>query len=207
MTKWASKTAGIIAARDDALAFARERVRMVRDEGIEWAGVPLRWFNQDDTLRGWREIIKGAAVRDPKTMSDLTHYARAGWGLADDVLVELNAQYGHFRVDKPVLLEAYMLDRVEHGRPLRAQSSQPYSHFLRDIAIVCIVAEVCARFGMKPRRTSSSRPSGCAITAEALHIERISTIDVSAVEAVWSRLRKFAFPGGLRPLTAMLSAA
>jgi hypothetical protein len=195
MTK--AKPAELI-AYDEALAFARECIRQIRNEGITLMGVTLRWFEQDDALKFWHKQLGTVAVNDPTMMHQLTLYARAGWGLADEVLCELETQYGHFRVDKPVALEAYMTDRRLFGRPERTKSAQPHSHFLRDIAIAVIVAEVCGRFGVKPTK-SGKQPCGASITADALCAEQLAIGEATVVK-IWTRLSKIAFPNGLRSL-------
>ncbi|MGY8679552.1 hypothetical protein Q2941_17400 [Bradyrhizobium sp. UFLA05-153] len=196
----------------DALAFAREQVRAIRDRGIvgqlDWIeGGTLRgWrerldpFDRDNSLHGLRETLKMRARHDPDAMQDLVFSARAGWGLADEALCELDRYYGFIRCDRPVLLDAYMQDRVRFGRPSRVRSMQTNSHYLRDIAILFVIRDVCARFGMRPRRSPAQRqrehPSGCAVTTQALHAERAATIDEDSVEHVWSRLHGLILGGG-----------
>jgi hypothetical protein len=196
MGERARKIKQAIAAHDDALAYARERVRKVCGEGIEWCGLKLKWFEQEETLKAWRVVLMILAFREARMMHDLVRYARAGWGLADDALCELDLVYGHVRVARPAPLEVYLTDRRLYGRPLRVQSSQPHSHFLRDLVIACVVAELCVRFGLSPRRSSTTmHPSGCSVAKDALLIEHAATVDESTVNAAWSRFGRFTFKG------------
>jgi hypothetical protein len=200
-------TAKAIATRDNALDLARAMVRKTLDERIVWFGVPLNWFEPGDTLCSWREQMKAAAVYDPMTMRQFVQFARAGWPLADDVLCELELHYEHSRAAKPLAFESYMSDRHLFGRPEQVKSMQPHSHFHRDIAIICIVAEVCIRFGLKPTGQSERRSNGSAIVAQALRDELVATIDEASVRKIWSRWGKIAFPGGLETLRPLLGEA
>jgi hypothetical protein len=195
-----------IATRDAALNLACELVRKVRDEGIDWFGASLRWFEQEDTLHAWRELMKGAAVQNPAAMHQTAQFARAGWALADQVLCELDVQYGHADKAKPMALQVYMTDRRLFGRPEQVKSMQSYSHFHRDLAIVVIIAEVCTRCGLKPTGSSERKSNGSAIVAQALQAEQVARIDVHAVRKIWSRWHKIAFPGGLGKLRPTMPA-
>jgi hypothetical protein len=194
----------------EALAYARERVRMVRDEKISFCGLRLSWFEKPDSQRfaGW---IAKQMAQTPQGMTDLCNLARAGWGLADEAARELIQDYKHRRryEDMPPSLLAYDQEITGPRRAYRRLPAQKNEdHFLCDLAIACIVGDVCAKIGLKATRQRASRPSkrdrpsGCSVTAEALRLEQVAErlvgrpLGESGVAEIWRTLGRIAFPDG-----------
>ncbi|WP_143273373.1 hypothetical protein [Bradyrhizobium canariense] len=182
--------------KTEALAYAREFVRMIRDQQITFWGQPLHWFARADNRQFARERMKGAAST-PQGMMDLCNLARTGWGLADEAARELIIDYQHRGEDMPPTLVAYNMEIVDPRRVWRQLSApKKEDRFLRDLAITGIVGDVCRKFSLKPMRQRTSkrdRPSGRAIVAEALQAEHMA-LGESAVVDVWRRYGRIAFP-------------
>jgi hypothetical protein len=194
----------------EALAYARERVLMVRDEKISFCGLRLSWFEKPDSQRfaGW---LAKQMAQTPQGMTDLCNLARVGWGLADEAARELIQDYKHRRryEDMPPSLLAYDQEITSPRRAYRRLSSQKKEdHFLCDLAIAYVVGDVCAKTGLKATRQRASkpskrdRPSGCRVTAEALRLEQVAErlegrpLGESGVAEIWRRFGRIAFPDG-----------
>ncbi len=184
-------------AEADAIAYARELVRMVRDGKLELCGLPLNWFERGDNHAAARQLIERFAVLSPNLMLDLPHLARAGWGLAHEALLSLHIQYEHEGKPRPPALAAYIQEFAAGRTYAQRPSKKPENNFLRRIAITCIVGSVCERFHLKPTRSGSHKPSGCSIVAKALGEERMA-IGEAAVTAIWAQVGKMAFPAEFR---------
>jgi len=189
----------------EVLAYARKLVRMVRDEQISFCGQPLSWLEKVDSQRFARQTMKQMASF-PFGMMDLCNLARAGWGLADEAARELIQEYSHRREDMPPTLVAYNMEIIDPRRVYRRLPSQKKEdRFLRDLAIVWVVGDVCSKFRLKPMRQRRSKPSkhdrfsGCSIVAEAITAE-LMPLGESAVVEVWRRYGRMAFPNGLNAI-------
>lgn len=71
----------------EALSYARECVRMVKNDKISFFGLPLSWFERDDSRRWWKQWLKITAMT-PDGMLDLYEAARAGDGPSHEVLCD-----------------------------------------------------------------------------------------------------------------------
>nr|WP_224741164.1 hypothetical protein [Bradyrhizobium sp. 2S1]MCK7667573.1 hypothetical protein [Bradyrhizobium sp. 2S1] len=182
----------------NALAYARESVRTVREERVSFCGMQLSWFEKSESQRFARERMKEMACSE-LGMMDLCNLARAGWGLADEAARELILRYKHRKEDMPPTLEAYNMEIVDPRRAYqRLPSKKKADNVLRDLAVTAIIGDVCAKFRLKPTRQRDSkqdRPSGCSIVALALQEEQLG-IGESAVVEIWRRLGRMAFPDG-----------
>jgi hypothetical protein len=190
-------------AEADAVAYARELVRTVRDEKLELCGVQLNWFDRGDNHAGARKLIERFAILSPNLMLDLPHLARAGWGLAHEALLNLHVQYEHEGKPRPPALAAYIQELAAGRTYPHVPSKKREDNFLRRIAITFIVGSVCERFHLNPTRSGSRKPndrrkpSGCSIAAKALGEERMA-IGEDAVTAIWAQLGNVAFPADFR---------
>lgn len=187
----------------DALAYARNCVRIVRDEKINAFGVEAFFFQKLDNRRLGVEVLKFMA-KWPQGMIDLANFGRARWDLADQALRELILEYGHRNEPMPIPLHAYNLEITDPRYVLRRQPGKKKADYLlRDIAIVAIVVEVCWKFGLKLTRDRASkrdRPSGSKIVAQALSDENVCAISEDAVVAIVQRYGRDVFPeGGIGP--------
>ena len=185
-----------------AIVHVREQVRQIRDEKIEWFGLKLSWFEKPDGRRLAKEWIwRLAADPDGYGLIDVCNYARAGWGLAHEVLCDLLVQYGHTRVPLPVPLDAYDKEIVKasrHGhRYRRTRGQQKSDLFLRDIAVVFLIVDVCWKFNLRPTGSQGKRPSGCKVVAKALGEEGLA-ISEPTVVAIWEKLGARAFADRLK---------
>jgi hypothetical protein len=190
--------AALLAA--DALAYACERVRMVRDEKITFFGLELSWFEKTDCRALVREMMKRGA-QQPLAMMDLANMARAGWDLADEAMRELIIEYQHNKLDMPPTLEAYNMEITDPRRRVRhdgVKGRKTADNVLRDITTTALIGDVCRTFSLTPTRSRLSkrkRPSGCGIVAQALREEHVTSIEDEAVIRIWARYGAIAFPG------------
>jgi hypothetical protein len=185
-----------------AIAYARERVRMVRDEKITFFGLELSWFKKEHSREMVRQMMKDLAL-SPRGMMDVANLARAGWDLADETLREMIIDYSHRREEMPPTLIAYNMEVVAcRSHQPRAGARKKSDNLLRDFAITCVVGDVCGRFGLLPTRQMASkkaRLSGCRVVARALAEEGLAISEL-AVIGVWTRYGRRAFPGGFSSL-------
>src|SRR5262245_45988609 len=107
----------------DALAYARESVRRIRDEKVEFFGLPLSWFEKSDSRRMVCQFMKDMATQ-PLAMMDLANLARAGWDLADGALRELIIEYQHRNEPMPPPLAAYAMEVADPRRAYRRSHGQ-----------------------------------------------------------------------------------
>jgi hypothetical protein len=182
----------------DAVARARELVRLARDEKIEWCGLPLSWLDKRDNRASMRALLERFAVASPNVMMDLPHLARAGWGLAHEVLLSLHVQYEHAGKPRPPPLAAYVMEIAAGRIPLQVPSKKVEDNFMRRVAICCVVGLVCQEFKLKPTRSGRTRPgrdrpSGCSVTAQAMRAERLA-LSEAAVVKIWQQIGRVAFP-------------
>ncbi len=186
-------------AEADAVAYARELVRQVRNEKLELFGVQLNAFDREDNRALVRGLIEQIAVSSPSCMMDLPHLARAGWGLAHEALLSLHVQYEHAGKPRPPPLATYIMECAAGRTYPQVPSKKRENNFLRKIAITSIVGSVCERFKLKPTRSRSSyrKLSGCSIVAQALGEEH-TAIGEDAVTAIWQQLGNVAFPAEFR---------
>ena len=71
----------------EAIAYARELVRMVRDEKISFFDIPLSWFNRPDSVRWWKQWLRITA-ETPGGLLDLYDDARDGDQMSHEVLCD-----------------------------------------------------------------------------------------------------------------------
>ena len=181
----------------EAIAGARELVRMIRDEQVSFMGLPLSFFDKADTRQMWKQWLRITA-QDPGGLLDLCNDGRGGDAIAHEVCCDLILEYRTARTPLPPQLEVYDMEIVHAARdPERRGRGRPKSKVeinLRDIALVYLIGEVCWKSGFKPNRNPlSKRPSGCSIVLRALELENL-VIGDSTLTAVWARLGRRAFP-------------
>jgi hypothetical protein len=184
----------------EALAYARESVRMVRDEKILFLEQRLSWFEQADSRRLWKQWLRITA-QDPRGLMDLCDDGLDGDVIAREALGELILEYRTARKDLPPQLGNYEMhvvrasidpERRGRGRP---KGDRPRIS-LRDLATVWVVGDLCATFGFLATRNTLSKkdhPSGCRIVALALEAEKLA-IGESTVIGAWMRWGRHAFP-------------
>jgi hypothetical protein len=127
---------------------------------------------------------------DPHQAERLCNLARAGWGLADEVVREVIVERRQRRQPLLASLEAYEIGAIQGDGYFQSRRGgrEKGNDILRDRAIVGLVWEVCQTYGLNPTRNpASKRPSGCSIAAKALEAEGESgNITEAAVAKIWS---------------------
>jgi hypothetical protein len=192
----------------EVLAHARANVRMIRDEKISWLGLPLSWFEKSDRRQGVKQWLKMNMAADPNRLLDLDQLARAGWGLAHEVMCELIVEYQHNNIEMPPALKTYnqLVARAagdSQHRQRKTGGKQLADFLLRDIAVIFCVGDVCWKFGIPPTRNPASKRehlSGCKAVAMALAEEGLAFISEPGVVDIWRRYGHLAFPGGVKAL-------
>jgi hypothetical protein len=139
----------------EAIAYAREHVRAIRDEKISFiADLKLSWFEKPDNRRATVQMLKTWAAQ-PVFLMDLCKLASAGWTVAHEAVCDLILDYRHKRIELPPALEAYDMDVVRAAadprqRRRRRGAPEKADTYMRDIAIVFVVGMTSWKFGLKP---------------------------------------------------------
>lgn len=188
--------AEIAAVEGKAVARARRFVRRLKSGEISAQPLELRgsegaapwpWFGQAMSRTWVKARLKALAVT-PHRVSFVCGLARDGVSVADEALREIIVE--HKERDEKLLtsLRAYDIE-ITQGQRRRRGGWDTTEVILRNLAIVCIVADVCHAFGLPPTRSRASRRhglSGCYIVARVLDEER-EAISESAVVKAWTR--------------------
>ena len=185
-----------------AIAHVRANIRSISDGKIMFFGVPLSWFDPADG-RGLAITILKRIAADPVGLIDVCNLGRVGWVLAHEALCELIIEYQHGSKPMPPPLATYneeiVLGAIDPARRHRfIGGPEKADHFLRDIAIVFLVGDVCWKFGFRPRRDAvyRRRLSGCAVVVLALSEEHMPICEEGAVENACRKYWRMAFPRG-----------
>ena len=185
--------AGLLAKREDAktaalraeaVARARRYVRRLKDGTLPTSALPpefarfdndppISWFRRENN-RAWVKARLKADALNPQRASYVCGLARAGWTVADEVLREIIVE--HKERDEKLLtsLRAYDIEITQStGRPRRGGWTTEV--ILRDLAIVCVVADICHAFDLHPTRSRSLgeprpewllRRGGCSVSGK-----------------------------------------
>ena len=194
----------------EAIAWARESVRRLQGgtfatAPLPWGGPvedsPFSWFGRTDNRRWAKHLLKGLAM-DALFTSHICNLARERWDFAHEALCELAAEREQRGQDLPMAVRQYRSEVVQaaaHRHPRRRKGGwEKADNFLRDLAVVSIVVEVCERFCLLPTRSRTSlqdRPSGCHVVASALHAENVAISEEDVVK-IWTRYGRSAMPEG-----------
>jgi hypothetical protein len=187
----------------EALSYARECVRMVKNDKISFFGLPLSWFERDDSRRWWKQWLKITAMT-PDGMLDLYEAARAGDGPSHEVLCELIRWHHHNRAEMPPVLATYDMQVVRAASdpkiqaPPRKRGPKGKPALLRDLAVVWLVGVIRWKFGLKPYRSKlsrSERMNACRVVYLALEAERLA-VSEDTIIAIQARWGDHAFPPG-----------
>jgi hypothetical protein len=148
---------------------------------------PWSWFGRENS-RAWVKARLKALAANPPRASFVCGLARDGLSVAHEALCEILVEYKE-RDEKPLTsLRAYDIEIMQTGRQPRG-GWDTTEVVLRNLAICCVVADVCNAFDLPPTRSRASRRhglSGCYIAARALGEER-EAISESAVVKAWTR--------------------
>jgi hypothetical protein len=149
--------------------------------------VPWSWFGRENG-RAWSKARLKALAVIPQRASFVCGRARDGDAVADEALREIIVDYKERDEKLHISLRAYDIEITQAGRRRRG-GWDTTELLLRDLAIVCVVAEVCRAFNLPPTRSRASRRhrlSGCYVAARALTEEREAISESAAVKA-WTR--------------------
>ena len=84
---------------------------MVKNDKISFFGLPLSWFERDDSKRLWKRWLKITAMT-PDGLLDLYEDARAGDEPSHEVMCELIRWHHHKHVEMPPPLATYDMQVV-----------------------------------------------------------------------------------------------
>jgi hypothetical protein len=183
-----------------AVARARRYVRRLKSGEISAqppelldseGAAPWSWFGRENS-RAWLKArlkarLKTSAV-NPQLASFVCGLARDGLSVADEALREIIVK--HKERDEKLLtsLRAYDIEIMQTRRRRRG-GWDTTEVVLRNLAILCVIADACQAFDLPPTRSRASRRhgvSGCYIAARALEEER-EAISESAVVKAWTQ--------------------
>jgi hypothetical protein len=198
MTKLPATLEDTEIAAIEGTAVARARRYVNRLKGGEISAQPLElrdsegaapwsWFGGENS-RAWVKARLKALAANPQRASFVCGLARDGLSVADEALREIIVE--HKERDEKLLtsLRAYDIE-IMQARRRRRGGWDTTEVVLRNLAIVCVIADICHAFGLPPTRSRASRRhglSGCYIAARALEEER-EAISESAVVTAWTR--------------------
>jgi hypothetical protein len=198
-----AKTAALRAA---AVAHARQYVRRLKDGTIPASALPpelarfdndppISWFTRENS-RAWVKARLKADALKPQRASYVCGLARAGWTVADEALREIIVEHKERGEKLLTSLSAYDIEITQSaGSPRRGGWTAEV--VLRDLAILCVVADSCHAFDLHPTRSRSPEShglSGCSIAAAALYQENVA-VSEPAVVKVWTRSSFLLAPG------------
>ena len=172
----------VTCAGSRAGTFSAQPLELRDSEGA----APWSWFGRENS-RAWIKARLKALAVIPERASFVCGLARDGDAVADEALREIIVDYKERDEKLHTSLRAYDIEITQAGR--RRGGWDTTELVLRDLAIVCVVAEVCRAFNLPPTRSRASRRhrlSGCYIAARALTEER-EAISESAVVKAWTR--------------------
>ena len=188
--------AEIAAVEDAAVARARRYVRKLKSGEISAQPLELRdsegaaptsWFGRENS-RAWVKTRLKALAADPQRASFVCGLARDGLCVADEALREIIVEHKERDEELLTSLRAYDIE-ITQGVGRRRGGRDTTEVVLRNLAIVCVIADICHAFGLPPTRSRASLRhglSGCYIAARALEEER-EAISESAVVRAWTR--------------------
>ena len=180
-----------------AVARARRYVRRLKSGAISALPLELRdsegaapwsWFGRENS-RAWVKARLKALALNPQRSSFVCGLARAGW-----ICRRRSPPRDHRRIQRARREAAHVAARLRYrdhavGRPPRRGGWDTTEVFLRDLAIVCVVADICHAFDLPPTRSRASQRhglSGC-LSRRALCMEEREAISESAVVKAWTR--------------------
>ena len=153
-----------------------------------------------ENSRAWVKARLKADALNPQRASYVCGLARAGWTVADEALREIIVEYKERDEKLYTSLSAYDIEITQSvSRPSRGGWTAEV--VLRDLAILCVVADVCHTFDLHPTRSRGPQShglSGCSIAAAALYQENVA-VSEPAVVRVWTRSSFLLASGVSRP--------
>jgi len=158
---------------------------------------PMSWFGRENG-RAWAKAWLKTAASNSNLASYVCSLARAGWTPADEALRELIREHKERDEKLFTSLRAYDIEITQSAARRRRGGWDRTEVSLRNMAILCVIVDICYAFGLPPtrsRRSTRERLSGCHIAALALVAEH-EAISESAVVKVWTRYGRLVAPEG-----------
>jgi hypothetical protein len=201
--------AGMAALEAEAIDRARRFVRKLKSgtppefsplpPGVALLGeaAPTSWFGRENS-RSWAKIWLKRAASNPNFAAHVCSLARSGSTPADEALRDLIREHKERDEKLFTSLRAYDIEITQSAGRRRRGGWERTEVALRDMAILCVIVDICYAFGLPPtrsRRSTRERLSGCHIAALALAAEH-EAISESAVVKVWTRYGRLVAPEG-----------
>ena len=147
----------------------------------------MSWFGRENS-RAWVKTRLKALAANPQRASFVCGLARNGLSIAAEALREIIVEHKERDEKLFTSLRAYDIEITQAGHRRRGGWDTTEA-VLRNLAIVCVIADVCHAFGLPPTRSRVSQRrslSGCYIAGRALKEEH-EAISESAVVKAWTR--------------------
>ena len=147
---------------------------------------------------GPKHGLQKAAASNPNFAAHVCSLARSGSTPADEALRDLIREHKERDEKLFTSLRAYDIEITQSAGRRRRGGWERTEVALRDMAILCVIVDICYAFGLPPtrsRRSTRERLSGCHIAALALAAEH-EAISESAVVKVWTRYGRLVAPEG-----------
>ena len=201
--------AGMAALEAEAIDSARRFVRKLKSgtppefsplpPGVALLGeaAPTSWFGRENS-RSWAKTWLKRAASNPNFAAHVCSLARSGSTPADEALRDLIREHKERDEKLFTSLRAYDIEITQSAGRRRRGGWERTVVALRDMAILCVIVDICYAFGLPPtrsRRSTRERLSGCHIAALALAAEH-EAISESAVVKVWTRYGRLVAPEG-----------
>lgn len=158
---------------------------------------PTSWFGRENS-RSWAKTWLKRAASNPNFAAHVCSLARSGSTPADEALRDLIREHKERDEKLFTSLRAYDIEITQSAGRRRRGGWERTVVALRDMAILCVIVDICYAFGLPPtrsRRSTRERLSGCHIAALALAAEH-EAISESAVVKVWTRYGRLVAPEG-----------
>jgi hypothetical protein len=169
--------------------------------GVAFLGeaAPTSWFGRENS-RSWAKTWLKRAASNPNLAAHVCSLARSGSTPADEALRDLIREHKEHDEKLFTSLRAYDIEITQSAGRRRRGGWERAEVALRDIAVLCVIVDICYAFGLPPTRSRTSKPghgrlSGCYIAALALKAES-EAISESAVVKVWTRYSRLVAPEG-----------
>jgi hypothetical protein len=201
--------AGMAALEAEAIDRARRFVRKLKSgtprefsplpPGVALPGeaAPTSWFGRENS-RSWAKTWLKRAASNPNFAAHVCSLARSGSTPADEALRDLIREHKERDEKLFTALRAYDIEITQSAGRRRRGGWDRTKVALRDMAVLCVIVDICDAFGLPPtrsRRSTRERLSGCHIAALALAAEH-EAISESAVVKVWTRYGRRVAPEG-----------
>ena len=165
--------AGLLAKPQDAkttalraAAVAHARRHVCRLKSGEISAQPLGLRDSEDAAprsgfgrgnsRDWVKARLKADALNPQRSSYVCRFARAGWTVADEAIREIIVEYKERDEKLLTSLRAYDIEITQSAALRRRGGWDRTEVSLRNMAILCVIVDICYAFGLPPTRSRRS---------------------------------------------------